>query len=128
MVGLVLFLYLFFIMLTETLPIYRDTFDLAKIVLDYVEKFPKVYKFTIGEQLIDNSLDLFEYLQLANKAVDDKIKRKRYLDNFLIKYETVKVLVRLCNEKKILSIKQFSSLAEKLNNIGKQATAWKNNT
>lgn len=112
-------------MLTETLPIYRDTFDLAKIILDYVEKFPKVYKFTIGERLIDASLDLFEYLQLANKAVDDKAKRKRYLENFLIKYETLKVLVRLCNDKKILSIKQFSSLAEKLNSIGKQATAWK---
>lgn len=114
-------------MLAETLPIYRDTFDLVSIIADYVEKFPKMYKYTLGEKMLNVSLELFEYLQLANRAIKAPDKRTAMLERFLLKFELLKVLIRLCSEKKILSTKQMAKLFELMNNIGKQATAWKNN-
>ena len=113
-------------MLTSELPIYRDAFKLLSLVIDYVNVFPKLYKHTVGQKLINVSLDLFEYIQLANRSFREKEKRVEYLENFIARIELLKVLVRLCGEKQIISIKQLSRLSILIEGIGKQANAWKN--
>lgn len=55
-------------MLTSELPVYRDTFDLVSLIMDYSVTFPKSYKHTIGLKLMNVALELFEYLQLANRS------------------------------------------------------------
>lgn len=112
--------------LTSELPIYRDTFELVSLVFDYVPAFPKLFKYSIGQRMLDTSLALFEYIQLANRAGKDHNAKVKYLQEFLIKFELLKVLIRLCNEKRIISIKQTAQLAVLVSSIGKQATAWKN--
>ena len=72
------------------------------------------------------ALDLFEYIQLANRSFKEKDKRVKYLEAFIIKFELLKVLIRLCGEKRIISIKQLSRLSVLIEKIGKQANAWKN--
>lgn len=87
-------------MLYSELPIYRDVFNMLNLIVDYVIVFPKLYKHTIGQRLINVSLDLFESIQSANKHAHDKDKRVAYLDSFILKFEMLKVLIRLCGEKK----------------------------
>lgn len=113
-------------MLTSELPIYRDTFDLVSLLIDYVAQFPKSHKHTIGQKMTNVSLELFEYLQLANRSAGDKAARMRMLEGFLVKFELLKVLIRLCGEKRIFSIKQLARVITLTDKIGKQATAWKN--
>lgn len=48
--------------LASDLPIFRDTTDLVSYIVDVVEKFPKKYKFTLGDKLMNTSLALFEYI------------------------------------------------------------------
>lgn len=112
-------------MLANELPIYRDTFKLVSTLLDYVAIFPKCHRFTLGEKITKVSLELFEYIQLANRSADDIKTRIRMLDGFLIKFELLKTLLRLCSEKKIFSIKQTAVLAQLTESIGKQANGWK---
>lgn len=113
-------------MLASELPVYKDTFELVSILMDYVGMFPKSHKYTIGQKITNVSLELFEYLQLANRVADNKAVRVKYLEGFLIKFELLKVLLRLCNEKRIISIKQSTRLALLVEKIGKQVTGWKN--
>ena len=113
-------------MLTSELPIYRDTFELVSLLMDYVAQFPKSHKHTIGQKMTNVSLELFEYLQLANRSADDRAARRRMLEGFLVKFELLKVLVRLCGEKRIVSTKQLARIIRITDKIGKQATAWKN--
>lgn len=113
-------------MLTSELPIYRDTFELVSLLMDYVGQFPKLHKHTIGQKITNVSLELFEYLQLANRSSEDKVKRSKMLEGFLVKFELLKVLVRLCGEKRIVSTKQLARIIDLTDKIGKQATAWKN--
>lgn len=113
-------------MLAKELPIYRDTFELVSLLIDYVGQFPKSHKHTIGQKMTNVSLELFEYLQLANRSSDDKAKRSRMLEGFLVKFELLNVLVRLCGEKRIISTKQLARVITYTDKIGKQATAWKN--
>lgn len=56
-------------MLASQLPVYRDTFELVSLLVDYVAIFPKSHKYTIGQKITNVSLELFEYLQLANRAL-----------------------------------------------------------
>lgn len=113
-------------MLTSELPVYRDTFELVSLLIDYVGQFPKSHKHTIGQKMTNVSLDLFEYLQLANRSADDRAVRVRMLEGFLVKFELLKVLIRICGEKRIVSTRQLSRLILLIDKIGRQVTAWKN--
>lgn len=113
-------------MLASELPVYKDTYDLVSMLIDYVNVFPKAYKHNIGSKIISESLELFESLQLANRYYGNSEARSKHLDNFLIKFELLKVLLRLCNDKKIISIKQTAQLALFYEKIGKQVNGWKN--
>jgi hypothetical protein len=113
-------------MLASQLPVYRDTFELVSLLVDYVAIFPKSHKYTIGQKITNVSLELFEYLQLANRAADNKPARAKYLEGFLIKFKLLKVLLRLCNEKRIITVKQTARLAAYTEKIGRQVTGWKN--
>jgi len=112
-------------MIASELPVYRDTYELVSLLLDYTLTFPKAYKYTVGGKIQEVSLGLFEYLQLANRSVGDKSYRAKCLEGFLVKFELLKVLLRLCNEKRIITLKQAARLANLTNKIGKQVTAWK---
>ena len=103
----------------------RDTETLVSYLIDVTMKFPKSYKFTVGQKITNVSLELFEYIQLANMTKDE-VNRQRYLQGFLVKFELLKVLLRLSTEKKIVTLKQTATIAAMTVGIGKQISAWKN--
>lgn len=111
--------------LFEDLPIYRDTYKITSLIVDYTNDFPKLYKYTIGSRMVDTSISLFEYISLAARSKSNKEQRNEYISSFIFKFEQLKVLIRLCNEKKIISLKQSAQLAELTASIGKQAAGWK---
>lgn len=112
--------------LTVDLPIFKAAFELTSLLIDYVVTFPKLYKHNLGSRLIDASTSLFECISLANRAGKNKQSREKYLSDFLVKFELLKILIRLCSEKKILSMKQQARIAMLTTSINKQACAWKN--
>jgi len=112
-------------MIASQLPVYIDTYNLVNTLIDYASKFPKMYKYTLGQKIISVSLELFEYIQLANMTTDT-ISRSKYLQGFQIKHELLKVLIRLSTDKKVLNLKQSAYLATFNDKIGKQISGWKN--
>lgn len=109
-------------MLAEELNLYKETYRLLSIVDDFVHQFPKLYKHTLGSRMLDVGLELIMLVMEANM---DKGNRRRSLERFLIKFESLKVMIRLANEKKVISIKQASQLARLTASIGRQANGWK---
>lgn len=69
-------------MLASQLPVYRDTFELVSLLVDYVAIFPKSHKYTIGQKITNVSLELFEYLQLANRALIISQRGRNILKGF----------------------------------------------
>ena len=45
-------------MIASELKVYRDTFNLTKLILEVVKHFPKLAKYTIGQRAIDTCLNL----------------------------------------------------------------------
>lgn len=111
-------------MLSNELPIFLETYKFVNTILPMIEKLPKQAKYTLGSKLINEALELFEYIQLANSTMW-KDGRKEYIEKFIIKFSLVKVLIRILVDNKHITFKQHAQLLPFIDSIGKQATAWK---
>lgn len=105
------------------LPIYRDTYMLLTEIYRATGKFPRDYKYTLGQDMKRDSLALFRELYGANTSADE---RRRYLDRFLTAFEMLKVELRLCVDMNVLPIKKLAQLSLIMDGIAKQARAWRN--
>lgn len=114
-------------MLTEELPIHKDTVEYIKMIITLGKNFPKAYKYTVYDKLLSLAVQLPEFLELANRAVGDKAKRERYLLAYSTKFNTSKTFIRIMNEMKLITIKQSANLAVLTAKIGKQVTGWLKN-
>ena len=104
------------------LPIYRDSYMLLMEIYQATDKFPRASKYTLGQDMKRDVLNLFRDLYGANTSPD---KRREYLDHFLTSFEMLKIEIRLCVDLNILPIKKLAQLSLMMDNIAKQATAWR---
>lgn len=113
-------------MKTTQLPVFRKTLDLVIMIKKLVKKFPKEDKYDIGNELKMTSLKLFKHLFKANRMDVVKEERVKCLNDFLDDFDLLKVLIRICNEERLFSIKDAANLAIITENISKQITGWRN--
>ena len=104
------------------LPIYRDSYMLLTEIYQVTDKFPRASKYTLGQDMKRDALDLFRDLYGANTSPE---KRREHLDNFLTSFELLKIEIRLCVDLNILSIKKLAQLSLLMDSIAKQASAWR---
>ena len=98
------------------LPVYRDTYKLILKIFEYSKDFPKDYKYTLGQDMKRDALQLVRSIYRANKSE----QKKEHLDDF----ELIKLEIRLCTDMKVLPIKKQAELSLLMNSIGKQITGW----
>ncbi len=107
------------------LPIYRDSYLLLTEIYQVTTKFPRDYKYTLGQDMKRDALSLFRDLYGANVSVD---KRQQHLDNFLTSFELLKIEIRLCVDLNVLSINKLAQLSLIMDSIAKQAQGWRKKT
>lgn len=104
------------------LPIYRDTYQLILRVFEITKEFSKEYKYTLGQDMKRDALQLIRSIYRANKHRN----RSEHLDVFLDELELLKLEIRLCVDMKLVPIRKQAVLSELLERIGKQITGWRN--
>jgi hypothetical protein len=107
--------------LSHELPIYKDTYKLILLIFEYTKEFAREYKYTLGQDMKRDSIQLVRSIYRANRNSD----KRQYLEEFLDIFEILKLEIRLCTDLKILSIKVQSQTTALLESIGKQITGWK---
>lgn len=107
--------------LSEELPLYKDTLNLLNLTLEKTKSYPKYYRYTLGEKMININLDMLSLIYEANSNYD-KIP---ILTEFLNKYRMITMLFRVCVEQHVINERQYANVAFLLQKIGKQATSWK---
>ena len=103
------------------LPIYRDSYSLLLAIYQLTGKFSREYKYTLGQDMKRDALNLFRNLYQANRAKD----KRQNLDDFLAEFELLKLEVRMCVDLRLLSLKKMAEISLLTDNIGKQINAWK---
>jgi hypothetical protein len=104
------------------LPIFHATYKLTLSIFELTKHFSREYKFTLGQDMKRDCLNLVRSIYRANKTKE----KEKYLEQFLDEFEVLKFEVRLCKDLNLISIKQQADLVQLMESIGKQITGWRN--
>jgi len=108
-------------MKAQELPIYRDTFELMKLITQMTRNFPRDLKISLGERLRSDCLDIVINVYRANAARDG---RRPIISAILETVQVVEMTIRLCCDLALISKKQHGQLVERTDAIGRQAYGW----
>lgn len=109
-------------MLANELRIYKDCYQLVSELLAWKNNMPRMFRYDLGEKMINTALGLFDLIQYANMSIETRTK---YLNQFIVKFELLKTILRLCFERQLFTLKQQAEICRLTSLIGKQAMAWK---
>lgn len=109
-------------MSTLELPILQKMTEFYKLFHGYCEKFPKKDRFTIGQRCENHILVILEELIRVSKTSRDG--KAHLLFEISVKLDTLKILIRLLKELKVLNLKQYACLEEQVFEIGKMLGGW----
>jgi hypothetical protein len=104
------------------LPIYASTYELLQMVSLKTKTFPKDFKYTLGEKIRAEVIDLVVFIYKANSSSD----KQEHLSMILERIQVVELLIRLSHDLRILNVKGYSDIVEITDSIARQATGWSN--
>ncbi len=103
-------------------PIIRAVYDLYKLYYNYLQLFPKKDKYTLGAKCELYIIDTLELLLAASTVT--KQDKKPYLLKANVKFDALKVFLRLAKEIKVLDNKKYLELQNHIQEIGKMLGGW----
>jgi hypothetical protein len=96
-------------------------YDFVLWLVQKVENFPRGYKFTVGDRLTAQGLDLMTTLVEAAYSRD----KEDLLQHANRKINSTRYLLRLAKDLKLMSIDSYGFSAEKLDEIGRMVGGWR---
>lgn len=83
----------------ETLPVYKDVYALILLVYEATKAFPREYKYTIGQDMKRDAMQLVRSIYRANKYRE----KAEHLHQFQDDFELLKLEIRLCHDLRLLN-------------------------
>jgi hypothetical protein len=72
------------------LPVFNDVYGLSLRLFQLTSNFPREYKFTLGQDMKRDCINLVRYIYRANKSKE----KTQYLEEFLDHFEILKFEIR----------------------------------
>ncbi len=104
----------------DELPVYKASYDLLLAVFQFTKNFAKEYKYTVGEKLKNEMIELVVLIYRANSKKD----KYRILQEARERIEVIRLLIRLMQDLQQISMKQFVNINKRVENVSKQLTGW----
>jgi len=105
------------------LPVYKASYDLLLLVYEFSNHLSRDYKYTIGERLKSETLELL--LLVFKSSTTDEKNKKVFILEAIDKIELIRLLLRVLKDLKQLSLKRYAQISILTENISKQLTGWK---
>lgn len=104
----------------QNLPVFKASYDLLIYLFTVTRSFQRDYRYTIGENIKKELLELMVNLYKANSR-----EGKLPLINLTREnVESIRIQVRILFDLKQLSLKQYSKISIDIESISKQLAAW----
>lgn len=110
-------------MLSELLPIYRDTYILCQALFQGINNVPKFLRYGEYGKAISLAMEALDLIYIANSKIEG---RNNVLRKYLITIGGVRSRIRLFGDLKYLTIKKQTYLMKLIDKIVKQAIGWRN--
>ncbi|MBC8213352.1 MAG: four helix bundle protein [Candidatus Marinimicrobia bacterium] len=108
----------------DELPVYKASYDLLVEIFRFTKNFSKEYKYTVGESLKKETLELITLIYRANT------KRVKFdvLQEARERIEVIRLFIRLLKDLQQISLKKFVFINKQVENVSKQLTGWQQNS
>jgi hypothetical protein len=106
--------------LFSDLPVYKATYDLLLAIFQFTKDFSKDYKYTVGESIKKETLELLTLIYRANVKRD----KNEVLIEARERIEVIRLFIRIMKDMQQISIKQFVQINESVENVSKQLSGW----
>ena len=113
---------------TMSLPVFRKVQDLCSLMVDVQNGMQKQYKHSIGDRMLSTCLDMLRRIFTINRTDGVSDERLSEMRAFTDDFDYLRVLLRISEEKRLLTLKQQASIALLTENINAQMVGWKNKT
>lgn len=104
----------------DDLPIYKASYELLLEIFKFVRSFNKEFKYTVGDRLKKETVDLITLIYRANSSRDkaEIIQRARE------KIEVIRLMMRLLMDLKQVNLQKFVFINDKIEGISRQLIGW----
>ena len=100
-----------------------DSYELLTHLLTLVPNMPKVFRFNVGQRMLDACLDMIGLVFEANSQYG--AAKIPYLDRLMNRHSMLRMLLRQMKEHDVIDSRQMARYIILLDKIGKQANGWK---
>ena len=104
----------------DELPVYKASYDLLVEIFQFTKNFNREFKYTIGESLKKETIELITLIYRANSRKD----KFQVLQEARERIEVIRLFIRLLNDLKQISLKKFVFINKQIENVSKQLTGW----
>jgi hypothetical protein len=109
--------------MAEKETIVTKMYDLVKYLIPVVNRFPRDYKFTLGDRITQLVLDLLEHYVEAYYATNRQTKINLLVQNNL-KLERLRFLIRLAHDFRLFSNQRFGYINAAVDEVGRMSGGW----
>ena len=102
------------------LPVYKAKYDLLLSIFQFTRDFNREYKYTVGESLKKETIELLTLIYRANS----KYQKVEILQTAREQIEVIRLLIRLMKDMKQISLGKFVKINVVVENVSKQLTGW----
>ncbi len=104
----------------QHLPIYKQTYDVLLRTMMATKDFPREYKYTLGQKIKDELIELVVLIYRANSATD----KAQHIESIVERVQAIQLMMRLAHDMKILTRRHYAALSEMTDSLAKQAQGW----
>ena len=106
----------------EKLLIFQKTYDLLLLLYPVINRIPKSHRLVLGKELEELGIALLVTTVKANKVRgQERTSLQLQISDDL---DSIRILIRLTKDLRLMSIKQYAMGAEKINEIGRMLNSW----
>jgi hypothetical protein len=106
-------------------PIFVKTYDLLLWLLERTARFPRHERFRMARRLEESAFAFYDLLLQAGRLGDERARdKRRLLLQADLELDRLRLHVRMCQDLKLLSFKQYTHCAERLVEIGRLLGGW----
>ena len=104
----------------DELPVYKASYDLLLAIFRFTKNFAKEFKYTVGESLKKETIDLITLIYRANSVE----KKHAVLQQAREQIEVIRLLIRVMKDLRQISLETFVQVNMAVENVSKQLTGW----
>src|SRR3990167_1738457 len=106
----------------DDLPLYLAVYKLTKYLYLLAKNFPKSYKYTLGQNILDLAWETLDSTILANRLPNKQ--KPEFIRQASTSFDKLKIRLRLAHEIQIISDRKQAFLVEKNEEICKMLAGW----